>query len=71
MKCFVIFLFAFCAHSALSKLEEKYRWKEVQYAWLSESAKKEAIASGEFKPENNFPLGLDIWRDKLFIALPR
>lgn len=62
---------AFCAHSAFSKLEEKYRWKEVQYAWPSESAKKEAINSGEFKPENNLPLGLDIWKDKLFITVPR
>lgn len=72
MKCFALVLFAVCIHSALSiKLEQKYRWKEVQFAWPSESAKEEAVTSGRYKAENNLPLGLDIWRDKLFITVPR
>lgn len=71
MKCFTLVLFAICIHSAFSKLEPKYRWKEVQYAWPSESAREEAVTSGRYKVENNLPLGLDIWKDKLFITVPR
>jgi hypothetical protein len=30
-----------------------------------------AIASGEFVQANNLILGLEVWRDKLFITVPR
>lgn len=53
------------------KLETKFLWKEVEFAWPAGSARQEAIASGQYKVENNLPLGLDIWRDKLFITVPR
>lgn len=53
------------------KLEEKFAWKELEYAWPSEQIKQEALTSGAYKVENNLPLGLDIWRDKLFITVPR
>lgn len=52
-------------------LQEKFAWKEVDYAWESESQKEEAVTSGRYIVENNLPLGLDIWRDKLFITIPR
>lgn len=52
-------------------MEQKYRWKEVSYAWPSEAAKDDAISSGRYKIENNLPLGLDVWKDKLFITVPR
>lgn len=72
MKCFALILFTVCIHNVISaKLEQKYRWKEIQYAWPSESAKEEAITSGRYKPENNLILGLDVWKDKLFITVPR
>lgn len=67
-----VLLFLVCVDSGLAaKLEEKFRWKEVSFAWPSESAKEEAITSGRYKSENNLPLGLDVWRDKLFITVPR
>lgn len=30
-----------------------------------------AIASGEYVQANNLPVGLEIWRNKLFITVPR
>lgn len=67
---FVIFAILF--QNVLSiKLEQKYRWKEVSFAWPSEAAKDEAISSGRYKISNNLPLGLDVWKDKLFITVPR
>lgn len=56
----------FCA-----KLQEKFRWKEVSYAWPNEASKEDAIKSGRYQPENNLPLGLEVWKDKLFITVPR
>lgn len=68
----VLFLLATCAIGSFSvKLEQKFRWKDVTFAWPSESAKEEAVTSGRYKAENNLPLGLDIWNDKLFITVPR
>lgn len=53
------------------KLEPKYLWKEVDFAWPSEQVKNQALDSGSYVVANNLPLGLDIWRDKLFITVPR
>ena len=53
------------------KLEQKYQWKNLEFAWPSESAKEEAITSGRYVAYNNLPLGLDVWNDKMFITVPR
>lgn len=53
------------------KLREKFKWREVSYAWPSEEAKQEALSSGQYVVHNNLPLGLERWRDKLFITVPR
>ncbi|XP_031623400.1 protein yellow-like [Contarinia nasturtii] len=72
IKFLLILLFAVCIQNSFSsKLEEKFRWKEVSYAWPSDSAMDEAIKSGRYQPENNLPLGLEVWKDKLFITVPR
>lgn len=67
---FVVFVILFQNVQSI-KLEQKYRWKEVSFAWPSEAAKDEAISSGRYKISNNLPLGLDVWKDKLFITVPR
>lgn len=67
----IVLLFA-CIQSGYSaKLQEKFHWKEVSYEWPSKAAMEEAIKSGRYQPENNLPLGLDVWKDKLFITVPR
>lgn len=72
MKCFKFLLLAVCIHIGFAvKLTEKFKWKEVQYDWPSDSAKEDAIREGRYKPENNLILGLDVWNDKLFITVPR
>lgn len=72
LKCSALVVFVILLQNVLSiKLEQKYRWKEVSYDWPSEAAKDDAIASGRYKIENNLPLGLDVWKDKLFITVPR
>ncbi|XP_049287330.1 protein yellow isoform X2 [Anopheles funestus] len=53
------------------KLKEKFKWREVSFAWPSEDVKREALDSGKYIVHNNLPLGLERWRDKLFITVPR
>lgn len=68
-----VFLLVCCTGCALvqAKMEQKYLWQELDFAWPSEEAKMTAITSGRYKAEHNLPLGLDIWQDKLFITVPR
>lgn len=65
-------LLALVAIGQALKLEQIYKWKEVEFAWPSAEARRQAIDSGSYIVENNLPLGLDIWKDKkLFITVPR
>lgn len=54
-----------------SKLEVKYSWQELDFAWSSAAQKQEAIANGKYIGKNNMPLCFDIWNDKIFVTLPR
>lgn len=69
IKFLLVFSIVACVHCA--KLTEKFRWKELEYKWPSEAAKQEAIKSGQYNADNNLPLGLEVWKDKLFITVPR
>lgn len=68
---FVFFVLCgtFC-ESAL-KMKEKYSWKELSFAWPLDDLKQEAIKSGKYIEKNNFPTSFDVWKDKMFIAVPR
>ncbi|XP_004533855.1 protein yellow [Ceratitis capitata] len=59
----------FCTIEA--KLEEKFSWKQLEFEWPSEEAEKEATSKGQYVPENNLPLGLERWNNKLFVTVPR
>lgn len=54
-----------------AKLEEKFSWKTMSFAWPNPEAEQQAIESGRYNPNNNLPLGLEIWKDKLFVTVPR
>ncbi|XP_065220917.1 protein yellow-like [Planococcus citri] len=57
--------------AATNSLQERFSWKIVDFEFPSEDARNEAIRNGEFIPENNLPLGLERWRNKLFVTLPQ
>jgi hypothetical protein len=70
MKSFVLIaIFVVC--STAKKLEEKYSWKELEFAWPSETAKQDAIKSEKYIQSHNLPLGLEVWKDKIFMTVPR
>lgn len=68
---FTILMAVFVSVIECSKLDEVFAWQELDFAWPSEKTKQDYIASNRYIDKNNLPLGLDIWRDKLFITVPR
>lgn len=56
---------------ALTNLKEKFKWKQIEFEWPSEETQKTWLASKKYIPENNLPLGLERWNNKLFLTIPR
>lgn len=52
-------------------LKVAYQWKQVDYEFTDATVKKQAIESKEFIPENVIPVGLEVYKNRLFITLPR
>ena len=52
-------------------LDEKFVWRELEFSWPSEDVRRAAIESGSYEAQNNLPLAFDVWRDKLFLTVPR
>lgn len=71
MKLVILSVLLIVSVSFAKKLEEKYSWKELEFAWPSEEVKQEAIKSGKYIESHNLPLGLEVWNDKVFITVPR
>lgn len=57
--------------SGAYKLQEHFQWNAIDYEFPSEAMRIHALQTGRFKPENNLPVGIEIWRDKMFITVPR
>lgn len=51
-------------------LQELYNWKVLDYSYPS-GQKLEAIRKQDFIPENNLPVGIEVWMDKIFVTVPR
>lgn len=67
----IILLCALAATSLGAELKEAFSWKELDYNWPNAEFKENALKTGAYEPENNLPLGLAVWKDKLFITVPR
>ncbi|KAL6440479.1 hypothetical protein ACFW04_003182 [Cataglyphis niger] len=52
-------------------LWERFTWKTMDFAYPDQRSRKLAIVSGEYIPENSLPVGIEIWRNKLFVTVPR
>ncbi|XP_003701307.1 yellow-f [Megachile rotundata] len=46
-------------------------WNYVDFNFANESVRNALISCGEYIPENNMPLGMQVWNDKIFITVPR
>lgn len=57
--------------SRTGRLREVFGWKQMDYAYPTQQERDAAMKDGSYVPENNLPLGLEIWRDYIFITIPR
>jgi hypothetical protein len=57
--------------SVNDRLREVFSWRQLDFVFPDQKTRQAAIASGEYVQANNLPLGLEVWRDKLFITVPR
>lgn len=48
-----------------------YSWKQVEFELPNDTIRNEYIASGDYIPDNNVPLGLATWHKKMFVTIPR
>lgn len=67
----IAFLVFFVSIDALTNLKEKFKWKQIEFDWPSEDVKQQWLTSKKYIPENNLPLGLERWNNKLFLTIPR
>lgn len=56
---------------ATYKLQERYSWNQMDFAFPSQTIKDQAIASGDYIPTNALPVGVEHWGNKLFVTVPR
>lgn len=52
-------------------LLERFAWKKMDFAYPDERSRQLAIETGEYVPENSLPVGIEVWRNKLFVTVPR
>nr|XP_034830822.1 protein yellow-like [Maniola hyperantus] len=71
---FFVTFFAKCIHSYApyySPVTTLYRWKQVNFAFPSALHRQLAIQNGEFNQINVVPVGVERWKDRLFVTTPR
>lgn len=56
---------------AMDNMKVAFEWKSVDYDFASDDERKAAMQSGEFNASNNIPLGLEVYKDRIFITVPR
>ncbi|XP_032684640.1 protein yellow-like isoform X3 [Odontomachus brunneus] len=52
-------------------MELVYAWPTIDFEFNNIEERDDAIFKGDYIAENNLPLGLEVWRDKVFITLPK
>ncbi|XP_060663909.1 protein yellow [Drosophila nasuta] len=56
---------------AAYKLQERYSWNQLDFAFPSERLKEQAIATGDYIPQNALPVGVEHFGNRLFVTVPR
>lgn len=69
---FAISISLFAIHvTAANNLELKFQWKTIDFDYKSDRDREEDINAHRFIRDNVIPVGLDIYKDRLFLSLPR
>ena len=49
----------------------QYSWQKLDYKFPNESMRLAYMASGDFIQADNVPVGISVWKNKMFITVPR
>lgn len=71
MKILILLSLLLVSVAAKAELEVVYQWSEVSFVWPNETFKNTSIANGSYIEENNVPVGVAVWNDKVFLTIPR
>lgn len=56
---------------AAYKLQERYSWNQLDFAFPNDRLKEQAIATGDYIPQNALPVGIEHFGNRLFVTIPR
>ncbi|XP_030377968.1 protein yellow [Scaptodrosophila lebanonensis] len=56
---------------AAYKLQERYSWTQLDFAFPNQRVKEQALASGDYIPQNALPVGVEHFGNRLFVTVPR
>lgn len=48
-----------------------YQWRLLDFQYPTIDDRQTAITNGEYIPQNNLPLGVDTYKNRLFVTMPR
>lgn len=69
---FSILLIGFVASlQANDNLRVVYEWKEIDFKFKSAEERQMAIENRTFIQEHVIPVGLEVYKDRLFVTFPR
>ncbi|XP_028033211.1 protein yellow-like [Bombyx mandarina] len=68
---FLVFCGLVSLASATIKLQEIFSWNVVDWNYPDQFSKQQALRTGALIPENALPVGIERWRNKLFVSVPR
>lgn len=56
---------------ANDNLQIAYQWKEIDFEFSSDKQRQDAIENGTFVVANVIPMGLEVYKNRLFLTLAR
>lgn len=57
--------------SCMDQLHIVYEWTQLDFQFPTLDDRHQAIGNGTFIPENNMPMGIEVYGDRMFITVPR
>lgn len=67
----VVFLFLVQLVHGGQKLDVKIKWKTIDFNFTDENARAAAKNTLQYIPENVIPVGMDVYKDRIFLTFPR
>lgn len=68
----ILLLFALVSSAtAAVKLQEMFSWNVLDWNYPDAYSRQQAVESGALIPEKALPVGIERWRNKLFVSVPR